>query len=378
MNASFVAVLALMLLSSPSERPAPEVAESENLLVVPDASGRFGFIDVHGTMVIQPMFVWANNFYDGYGEVFVCGRHAFIDRSGHLFPYPPGIPGIKDELRARQVGNKWGFADWTDKLVIPAIFDETLIGFSEGLAPVKKDEAWGYIDRRGKFVIPPRFKDANYFYDGIAAVETEDSLEFLIDRTGKILPRNYDQLKGVSTEGRIPAELAGRVGYLNDQGEMVIPPQFQAGWPFREGLAAVESNDQWGYIDRDGKLVIPFQFAAAEEFSLGLAAVFLNDGRTAFIDKSGKVAFYLNFAAVSGFWASGVTDFWTKDNKYGYVDKSGRIIWGPIQQSTVYTRRFDPWSEQDIKSSCEGIPVEMKKRARTLPRNTDRIMIPPT
>ena len=378
MNAGFAAVLALMFLSSPRERPAAEVTESENLVVVPDASGRFGFIDVHGAMVIQPMFIWAKSFYHGYGEVFVCGHDVFIDRSGNLFPYHPGIAGSKNELRPRQVGKKWGFADWTDKLVIPAIFDETLSGFSEGLAPVKKGDAWGFIDTAGKFVIAPRFKQANYFHEGVADVETQHEQELLIDRTGAVLPRNYDQLKGVISEGRIPAERAGRVGYLNDKGEMVIPPQYQSGASFHGGLAAVESKGQWGYIDRGGKMVIPFQFAGAQEFSLGLAAVFLKGGRTAFINKSGEIVFYLDFVAASGFSSPGLSEFWTGDRKYGYVDTRGKIIWGPIATSSDHARPFDPWSKQDINQSCTGIPDEMKKRALTLPQNTDRIVIPPT
>ena len=366
--ASLAFALALML---PSQAAQDANSKSQDLVTVADASGRIGFIDENGVIVIQPRFLWAMSFYHGYGEVLVCGHHAYIDRSGNLFPYHPEM---KEKLYRRQVGKKWGFADWTGEMVIPAQFEETLIEFSEGLAAVEQDGEWGYIDSTGRFVIQPQFREANYFREGLADVETEDFQELLIDRTGKALPRNYDQLKGGINEGRIPAELHGKVGYLNEKGEMIIPPRYQSGWPFHEGLAAVEDNDQWGYIDREGKLVIPFQFAGAEEFSLGLAAVFLKDGRTGFIDRSGEIAFYLNFQTAMSFSSPGLSMFWTAGQKIGYVNRSGKVVWGPFKHVGSRMRR----SKQDIAESCRGIPEEMKKRVLTFPRNLQRIMQPPT
>jgi hypothetical protein len=361
-------VFALML---PGQVAQDTNSNSQDLVVVPDANGRLGFIDQSGAIVIQPKFLWAKRFYHGYGEVFVCGRHAFIDRSGNLFPYHPET---KERLYPRQVGKKWGFADWSGKMVIPSLFEEKPMEFSEGLAAVEQDDAWGFIDVTGRFVIPPQFKEASYFSEGIAIVEIEDFQELLIDRAGKILPRNYDQLKGGINEGRIPAERDGKLGYLNEKGEMIIPPRYQSGALFHEGLAAVEDNDQWGYIDREGKLVIPFQFAGANGFSLGLAEVFLKDGRKGFINRSGEIAFYLDFESATEFSSPGLSMFWAADQKIGYMNRSGKVVWGPVKHSPSRMH----WSKQDIADSCRGIPEKMKKRALTFPRNLQRMVRPPT
>ncbi|MCX5887855.1 MAG: WG repeat-containing protein [Deltaproteobacteria bacterium] len=47
------------------------------------------------------------------------------------------------------VGGKFGFADQTGKLIIPASFSEAR-NFAEGLAPVGVGHREGYIDKTGK------------------------------------------------------------------------------------------------------------------------------------------------------------------------------------------------------------------------------------
>jgi len=54
---------------------------------------------------------------------------------------------------------KYGFVDTEGRVIADAIYDETRYyrgassassGFSQGLAPVKKNDKWGYIDMTGK------------------------------------------------------------------------------------------------------------------------------------------------------------------------------------------------------------------------------------
>lgn len=52
-----------------------------------------------------------------------------------------------------------------------------------------------------------------------------------------------------------------------------IKPQYDDAQSFSEGLAAVKQNGKWGYIDTDGKVVIPFQYDQAFAFNEGYAVV---------------------------------------------------------------------------------------------------------
>jgi len=75
-------------------------------------------------------------------------------------------------------------------------------------------------------------------------------------------------------------------GYIHKSDVLVIPPRFEGGGIFSEGLAAVQLKGKCGYIDKAGHLVIPAIFDAAHPFSGGLAEVAFG-GKWGYIDKSG-------------------------------------------------------------------------------------------
>ena len=79
------------------------------------------------------------------------------------------------------------------------------------------------------------------------------------------------QTKGSS--GLFPIEQNGQAGYVNAEGAMIIPLQFQKAAEFAGDQAAVKLGGKWGYINADGKIVINPQFDRAGDFSEGLAAV---------------------------------------------------------------------------------------------------------
>src|SRR5438477_583424 len=69
-----------------------------------------------------------------------------------------------------------------------------------------------------------------------------------------------------------------------------------------EGLFVVQKDGKSGFIDRTGKLVIPMKFTHAEDFSEGVAAVTDGDrDHGAFIDHEGKVIFTLPLDVTLGF-----------------------------------------------------------------------------
>ena len=53
----------------------------------------------------------------------------------------------------------------------------------------------------------------------------------------------------------------------------LIAPKYENVGTFSEGLAAVKENGKWGYIDTEGNTVIPFQYDLAYSFNEGLAIV---------------------------------------------------------------------------------------------------------
>ncbi len=287
--------------------------------------GKFGFIDSTGKVQIRPMF---DGTLAGDEEPYIVrkgkkwfyiredGTKAFErefehnDENPRAYPYADGLAifcEVEGNFLVRHV--KCGFMDIQGNVVIPPDQLKTLsfAGFSEGLTVANG----GYIDRTGRVVLPLRGEP---FREGLAGALT-----------------------------------TGGWGFMDTSGKFLIPGQFNAVQPFSEGVAAVQVRGKWGYIDKTGMMIIEpkydidlksgfgvFMFGSAGvttvgPFSQGLAAVHLGGRRWAFIDKSGSVKIELPFKS----WVpprpffDGLALVWDGEDKFGYIDLTGRLVWKP-------------------------------------------------
>lgn len=147
----------------------------------------------------------------------------------------------------------------------------------------EKEWKWGYITPQGDFAIAPRFDGAGDFHDGVAPVKIEWKRGY-IDKEGEFFEKEPPASEPVFETGFHPHyELHyglvrfvenQKFGYKDENGNVVIKPQYFDAADFSEGLACVKKGKtgSWGYIDTAGKTVIPVQFKQAKPFHEGLAA----------------------------------------------------------------------------------------------------------
>ncbi|HEY0099291.1 MAG TPA: WG repeat-containing protein, partial [Pyrinomonadaceae bacterium] len=127
-----------------------------------------------------------------------------------------------------------------------------------------------------------------------------------------------------------PVKQDGKWGYIDRTGKMVVAPQYDVAWEFREGLAYVKAGAQRGLIDRNGKLVVNLQQVdLAGLFSEGLAPVQTasQPPRFGFIDRTGKLVINPQYDAARGF-EEGLALVMV-ERKYGFIDKRGRMVVKP-------------------------------------------------
>ncbi len=158
-------------------------------------------------------------------------------------------------------------------------------------------------------------------------------------------------------EGLAPVKINSKYGYINDNYDVVIQPQFDKAYSFydgmaivtkgnkeavidktgkvifitfgkirySEGVAVVSSGTKFGYIDINAEYVILPKYDGAMDFNEGVAAVKLGE-KWGFINKRGEIIinpqyddamnFHDGYAAVK------------LGNKWGYINKVGQIVIG--------------------------------------------------
>jgi len=117
------------------------------------------------------------------------------------------------------------------------------------------------------------------FADGDIAAVSIEGLLYYVSKAGRTIPAlPFDNGVDYFVEGRARTYWQGKVGYVDTGLREVIPPAWDFAFPFREGVARVcdgckritEGEHQrvvgglWGYINLDGDVVIPAQYTEAD------------------------------------------------------------------------------------------------------------------
>lgn len=172
----------------------------------------WGIVDKKtGKEVIPCKYEAIDGMYEGMAAVLQSGRWGFVNLKGEMVIAPKYVKGDSySSLRFKEglaivttdtgINKKYGAIDKTGKTVIPFIYDQ-LYPFQDGLAAANKGKilkggtkSWqietvangklGYINKTGKTVIPFDYDDGYAFNKGFAIV-FKDSLRFMIDVNGK-------------------------------------------------------------------------------------------------------------------------------------------------------------------------------------------------
>lgn len=142
-------------------------------------SGKIGFIDKEGNLVIPCVFNEPSYVYHFHGNICAMSNH-IIDRQGKVIRKIPHGHHIYYSGRHNQrrdyyielysTGTQADIIDVKGKTIFSAFH---VADFSEFPIPVQDSvtRKWGYVDRNGKLVIPYQFNESYNFYDGFATLE---------------------------------------------------------------------------------------------------------------------------------------------------------------------------------------------------------------
>ena len=280
----------------------------------------WGFSDLRGHLVIPLQFHAATPFSDGRSAVttlvdsnFFFGN--YIDTLGHLLFAPdrfqrtlPYIDGYAAAMRYE----RWGIIDRDGNEIVPFAFELVT-------NPDHHIVLAGAAEEMALFVLPavsPRrqiapatpfiYTPVTYVSDNrIGVLRDYDKMGFLDLEGNEVIPCIYDEI-GAFRQGRTMVRKGDLYGIVDTLGHIILPIEYHSHsdrgikYTYFDGLALVEKDNRYGFVDLEGRFVVPLSLQSAFPFSEGTAAV-QYDGFWGYIDTTGNLTLPVIFDRASPF-----------------------------------------------------------------------------
>ena len=272
---------------------------------------------------------------------------------------------FKDSLAVVTAETGTGVIDSAKKIIIPLIYNNVVIHTKMSLMYAVKGDHVTVFNTKGEIQgelncreIYPLSKD----YSKFKRLKDEENRwkgllsGFVCHKTGKEC-FGYDDV-GCLEEGLISVKKGDKWGYVNLEGELIIPYEYIQAWPFHNGRALVSKNNDkdvlpsggksfvknifgnhrnlWGIIGIDGSVIAPHVYYEPEYIK--------NTEYKMIVAHYGEVETYLNIngdplsitgkkklVAIPGYYACGEVYNHGRQIVYGkdgigFVDESGNLV----------------------------------------------------
>ncbi len=297
---------------------------------------KFGLIDINNKQFIEPKYESLSCPTKQYAIAQQNGKYGLInlsDKPMTEFRYQQ-MRFLNDELIKVRENDQYGAINTDGKIIANIKYQD--IREDDGYLRVSYQDKGGVIDRTGKTVLPFDYELIGWINEHkiiIAKKEQEQIKYGFADlKTGKTLVKPmYDKVSAFH-DGMAAVRVDDHWGFVNEQGKMVIEPQFAYVDDFSEGIAKIgektgEHTIKYAYIDKKGLWISLDLYDDAEKFKNGLAGVVkINNGvrQRAYIDQTGK-PIGGRWYHMMGHFYDGVTTV-TLNGKMNLIDRQGNIL----------------------------------------------------
>ena len=268
--------------------------------------GLWGYMNIQGEMVMEPVFVEASHFVDGIAVVWLTH-----DQIGKLCGDGNTPPTAKNpivlatcreyttegQLRLEKIGsNTYARINVNGEVI--SRFDYAEIDTAdadERLTIIERNGLYGYIDKNGNEMIEPKYADGRPFMNGLGRVELSARQILQLCGNGNTPPQtdNPNVLKACEERAQIGSTL--QQAFINEEGQIISRFDYDdtyalgygpitVGDLFRQldhdasskGFAIVKRKGLAGYINERGEEVIKPTLRRAKPFKGGSACVQLS------------------------------------------------------------------------------------------------------
>lgn len=242
-----------------------------------------------------------------------------IDKNGKVIITPKYDNFLKLNDRDIMIGYK----DGKSYLINLETKKEKLLDYenfgeeSEGMILTLKDRKLGYIDIEGNEIIPNKYEAAFKVQMGSKYLQVKENEKWmLVNKKGEVykeLP--YDDL-GEYRDGYILVVSNNKLGYIDDEGNEKIVPQFIYATSFKNGYAVVGEESGFGVINKENEKVIPLIY---DEVEIKDNYVYVKmDNKRGILDLNGHEILPVIYDELGDIENNIL--FYKKDNESGYME----------------------------------------------------------
>ncbi len=229
---------------------------------------------------------------------------------------------------------KWGLYDFKlKKFIVPPQFEDAEF-YGNQFSTVKQGDKYKIINHKGESLMADFDTTVNFSRSLILAKRGEKYL-FLVKKKliqGSLgfvnqltLEKEYDQVIMSYNDDFSVVGLNGKFGYINEEGDEIIPLNYDAATIFEGGIAAVKMEEKWGVIDKSNEIVIDFKYKIMRRYRNGYAVAKNNRGKWGMIDAQDKPHIPFKYQYLSPYNDENISIARFK-KRYGLLDENGTII----------------------------------------------------
>lgn len=172
-----------------------EFSENGLAAVKEASSGKWGYLNKNGDLIIPCIYDDVGNFFEGYALALFESKKILINANGKVIVNSENddIGALGDGVVGVKKADKWGYVSASNgKSFISPKF-ENIGPFKDGYAWVKTSDKVGLIDKKGKTIIPFQYQFSEHLENGYSVVSKDNIHVGVVDRTNKtIVPIEYN------------------------------------------------------------------------------------------------------------------------------------------------------------------------------------------
>jgi len=234
-------------------------------------------------------------------------------------------------------GKKWGYINETGKYVIKPIysFAET---FQGNRAVIKFGELFGVINENGDYIIEPKYEHIESYQEKRAIVTSSEG-KYVVDENGLTLTKiTFPFISSYHESVAVVGSMVNEVllyGYLDLNGDIVIPMKYQKAYDFNMDKALVK-DEKYQLINKEGKVIQTYLYSYVGNYANNRLVFKLQD-KCGYIDENGKIIIKPQYEYCQSFIDENaiINEKDELNDTYGLINLEGEEIFKPIYHHII-------------------------------------------